>query len=164
MAFFVGMQPTGIQLVCQTLNQMYRRILGNLPHCTRETHSSVLEKFHIEPPEAALTMVHSQDVIHRINWQTLNSTRTLLTSACIYCAFIAPSLPELQKHHTLVHALPRPLPPGCGQRQDTTDGMPQCKHCKKIFLTWSSFKLHCRANICGAIPIQSTVTHPPPIF
>lgn len=128
------MQQTGIQLVCQTLHQMYWRIVGNLPPCTRETHFTVLERFHIEPPlivlhklanqahqslTEALTMVHSHDVIHRINWSTLNATRTLLTSelckpaafpesdsepeeiACIYCAFIAPNLPELQRHHTL---------------------------------------------------------------
>ena len=78
--FFVGMQQIGIQLVCQTLHHIYRHIVGNLPHCTRETHFTVLERFHIEPPlivvhklanqahqslTEALTMVHSHDVIHR---------------------------------------------------------------------------------------------------
>lgn len=142
-----------------TLNQMYRR-------CTRETHSTVLERFHFEPPlivlhklanqahqslTEALTLVHSHDVVHRISWQTLNSTRTLLTSAlcqptafpesdsepdevaCIYCAFIAPSLPERQRHHTLVHDLRRPLIRHVDFRQDATHGKPHCKYCQ-LFL------------------------------
>jgi len=163
----------------------------------QETHFTVLERFHIEPPlivlhklanqahqslTEALTLVHSHDVIHRINWSTLNATRTLLTSelckpaafpesdsepeevACICCAFIASSLPELQRHHTLLHDLPRPFIRQVDFRQDTTDGMPQCKHCKKMFLKSSSFKLHCRANVCGPIPIQSTVIPSQPII
>ena len=84
--------------------------------------------------------------------------------ACIYCAFIAPSLPELQRHQTLVHDLPRPLIRQVDFRQDTTAGMPQCKRCKKMFLEWSSFKLHCRVNVCGALPNKSTVTPSPPFF
>ena len=54
------------------------------------------------------------------NWKALNSTRTLLISrlcqpevfpdsdsepaeiACIYCAFLAPTQPEVQRHMTLV--------------------------------------------------------------
>lgn len=163
----------------------------------QETHFTVLERFHIEPPlivlhklanqayqslTEALTLVHSHDVIHRINWSTLNATRRLLTSelckpaafpesdsepeevACIYCAFIASSLPELQRHHTLLHDLPRPFIRQVDFRQDTRDGMPQCKHCKKMFLKSSSFKLHCRANVCGSIPIQSTVIPSQPII
>lgn len=33
-----------------------------------------------------------------------------------------------------------------------------------MFLKWSSFKLHCRANVCGSIPIQSTVIPSQPII
>lgn len=190
---FVGLQQTGIQLVCQTLHQMYRRIVGILPHRTRDTHSTVLDSFQIEPPllvlrqlvnqahqslTTTLTLVHPQDVIHQINWLTLNDTRTLLTSAlcqldvfpesdrgpeevaCIYCAFIAPTLLELQSHHTLVHALPRPLIRQVDYRQDTPDGMPQCKRCK-MFMNWRSFKSHCRANVCGAIHNKPTVISTP---
>ena len=76
--------------------------------------------------------------------------------ACIYCAFVAPNKPELQRHMTVVHAQPRPLTRKVNYSQDTTNGMPQCAHCKKMFLKWSSFKLHCSANVCGAPP---TSTH-----
>ena len=48
--FYPKGQPSGIHLICQTLDQMYRRIIGNLPHCTRATHTAVLERFHIDPP------------------------------------------------------------------------------------------------------------------
>ena len=116
----------------------------------------------------ALQSVSVGDVIHLTDWQPLHSTRTLITSrlcqpvdisepdseteeiACIYCSFIAPNKPELQRHMTLVHAQPRPLKRQVDYRQDTTNGMPQCRHCKKMFLKWSSFNLHCRANVCGA--------------
>ncbi len=177
---FVGLQTNGIKLICQTLHQMYRRILGNLPYRTHETHTTVLDRFQIEPPllvlhklanqahqslSNALTQVHTHDVIHQINWLTLNDTRTLLTSAlcqpegapesdtepeevaCIYCSFIAPTLPELQRHQTLVHAMPTPQIRQVDYQQD--DGMPQCKHCKKMFMNWRSFKSHCQANVCG---------------
>ena len=179
---FIGLQTNGIKLICQTLHQMYRRILGNLPHRTHETHTTVLERFQIDSPllvlhqlanqahqslSNALLQVTTQDVIHLINWRTLNDTRTLLTTtlcqpesaptsdtepdevACIYCSFIAPSLPELQRHQTLVHDMPRPQTRRVDYQQDTTDGMPQCKHCKKMFLNWRSFKSHCQANVCG---------------
>ena len=151
---FVGLQTNGIKLICQTLHQMYRRVLGNLPHRTHETHSTVLDRFQIESPllvlhhlanqahqslTTALAQVHSQDIIHQINWRTLNDTRTILTStlcqpegvpesdteseevACIYCSFIAPSLPKLQRHHTLVHAMPRPQTRQVNYQQDTED-------------------------------------------
>ena len=188
---FVGLQTNGIKLICQTLHQMYRRVLGNLPHRTHETHSTVLDRFQIEPPllvlhqlaiqahqslTTALTQVHSQDVIHQINWRTrMNDTRTVLKStlcqpegvpesdaeseevACIYCSFIAPTLPELQRHHTLVHAMPRPQIRKVDYQQDTTDGMPQCKHCQKMFKNWRSFKAHCQANVCGITSTKTSV-------
>ena len=189
---FVGLQTNGIKLICQTLHQMYRRILGNLPHRTHETHTTVLDRFQIDSPllvlhqlanqahqslSNALLQGKPQDVIHLINWRTLNDTRTLLTTtlcqpesvptsdtepeevACIYCSFIAPSLPELQRHQTLVHAMPRPQTRRVDYQQDTTDGMPQCKHCQKMFKNWRSFKSHCQANVCGPTHTNTPV-HP----
>ena len=156
--FYVGIHQQGLRLLSQTLHQMYRRIIGNLPHRTRESHQTVLERFQILPPLArlhqllsqahqslhdALTRVGSTDIIHRTNWNTLNNTRTLLTTelfqpegypvsdsesdevACIYCAFMAPNLQELQRHHTRVHAMPRQPIRSVNYKQDTTGGMPQ---------------------------------------
>lgn len=196
---FTGMHERDIQLVCQTIHQMYRRILGNLPHHTRESHSTVVEKHHLDPPllildklatqahqslSNSLQNVSTDDVIHLTPWNTLDTTRTLITSrlcspesvldsdtepdefACIYCAFLAPSLPELQRHQTLVHDLPRSYKRQVDYTQDTTDGKPQCKHCGKMFLKWSSFNTHCRTNVCGAIPINSVDTSfiPPDVW
>ena len=193
---FTGLHERDIQLICQTIHQMYRRILGNLPHHTRESHSTVVEKHHLDPPLLILDKLATQahkslfesiqhvsidDVIHLTPWTTLNTTRTLITSrlcslgsvpdsdtepeehACIYCAFLAPSLQELQRHQTLVHDLPRSFKRQVDYLQDTTDGKPQCKHCGKMFLKWSSFNLHCRTNVCGAIPIKAddTIFIPP---
>ena len=187
---YTGLHERDIQLVCQTLHQMYRRIRGNMPHRTRESHSSVLERFNIEPPlitldklatqahqslTEALLQVLPDDVIHLTSWHPLNATRTLLTTrlcqsetlseadseptefTCIYCAFIAPSFSELQRHQTLVHAMPRSISRQVDYTKDTMDGMPQCQQCQKMFLNWSSFNLHCRANICG-----QTSKKPPP--
>ena len=50
----------------------------------------------------------------------------------------------------MFHVLLRLLKRQVDYRQDTTNGMPQCRHCKKMFLKWSSFNLHCRANVCSA--------------
>ena len=194
---YTGLHENGIHLICQTLHQMYRRIIGNLPHQTRETHTTVLARHGVEPPlitldklatqaisslTNALTQVSDDDVIHLTDWKTLHSTRSLLTSrlchpehisesdsaseefACIYCAFVAPTKPELQRHLTLVHAQPRPLKRKVNYSQDTTNGMPQCAHCKKMFFKWSSFRAHCSANICGAPPVLSQISsHPSPL-
>ncbi len=182
---YTGLTENGITLICQTLHQMYRRIIGNMPHQTRETHATVLERNRVEPPlitldklttqalsslTTALQSVSQDDVIHLTDWTPLHTTRTLLLSklcqpvdisesdsdpeeiACIHCAFIAPSKPELQRHLSLVHAQPRPLIRRIDYSQDTINGMPQCAHCKKMFLKWSSFKAHCSANVCGAPP------------
>ena len=186
--FYTGIQENGINLICQTLHQMYRRIIRNLPHHTHETHTAVLDRYHVEPPlvtldklanqavhslTTALHSVSTDDVIHLTDWRPLQSTRTLIGSrlcqpadfpdsdsapdeiACIYCAFVAPTKPKLQRHMTQVHAQPRPLKRQVDYSQDTTNCMPQCKHCTKMFLKWSSFNSHCRANVCGA-PSNST--------
>ena len=191
---YTGLKDNGIKLICQTLHQMYRRILGNMPHHTHETHAAVLERNRIESPlitldklviqallslTSALQHVSSDDVIHLTDWSPLHSTRTLITSrlcqpvdisdsesapeeiACIYCAFVAPTKPELQRHMTIFHALPRPLTRKIDYSQDTTNGMPQCAHCNKMFLNWSSFKLHCMANVCGAPSFQRSTLHNP---
>lgn len=127
--------------------------------------------------QSAVQSVTTDDVIHLNDWKPLHSTRTLLTSKlcqpidisdsesvpeeteCIYCAFIAPTRPELQRHMTLFHAQPRPLTRKINYSQDTTNGMPQCAHCNKMFLKWSSFKLHCMANVCG-VPSSTTPNLP----
>lgn len=196
---YTGLHERDIQLVCQTLHQMYRRVLGNIPHRTRETHSSVLDRYNIASPlvlleelttqahqslNEALLNVSLDDVIHFSSWKPLLDTRTLLISrlchpeqipdtdsepseiTCIYCAFIAPSLSQLQRHQTLVHAMPRSIQRRVDYTKDTTDGMPRCKHCQKIFLTWRSFTLHCRANVCGHPTIKPPETpfFPPDVW
>ena len=127
----------------------------------------------------ALQSVSFDDVIRLNDWKPLHSTRTLLTSklcqpvdisesesapeeiACIYCAFVAPTKPELQRHMTLFHAQPRPLIRKVNYSQDAINGLPQCAHCNKMFLKWSGFKLHCMANVCGAPSSSSpTLTEP----
>ena len=184
---YTGLHERDIQLVCQTLHQMYRKIIGNMAHQTRETHTSVLDRYGLDSPlvtldklthqalkslSQALTDVSPDDVIHLTTWQNLQDTRALLTSrlyqpeqisdadsepteyACIYCAFIAPSLPELQRHQTLFHAMPRSFQRQVDYTQDTMDGMPQCKHCHKMFMKWSSFKFLCQTNVCGHLAVQ----------
>ena len=53
---------------------------------------------------------------------------------------------------------PRPLKRKVNCSQVTTNGMAQCAHCKKMFFKWSSFRLHCSANVCGAPPVPSQIS------
>lgn len=62
-SFYTGLQENGINLICQTLHQMYRRTIGNIPHHTRETHTAVLEHYSVEPPLVTLDKLVNQAIL-----------------------------------------------------------------------------------------------------
>ena len=49
-----------------------------------------------------------------------------------------------------MHPRPRHAETKVDFAQDTIDGKPICKHCRKVFLNWRSFTLHRGFNVCNA--------------
>ena len=94
--FYTGLTSYGIDLLCQTFNVLYRRIIGHIPHISKINTSTVLTANNIQQPLltlhhlaeqahdsmiSALQQVPVHDIIHLTHWATLEQTRTLLSSS-----------------------------------------------------------------------------------
>lgn len=116
----------------------------------------------------ALTQIPDSDILHRADWTPLDDTRALIARrlvqptqtveleveapplVCGFCSFTTDTTAELQKHYTIVHSRPRSADIKIDFAKDTINGKPICQYCRKVFLSWGSFKTHRRHNKCNA--------------
>ena len=92
--FHTGLTSNCIDTLCKTLNMMYRRILGHVPHLQHINTRSVLDANNIPHPlltlqrladqahsslSIALTQVPENDIIRQTLWTSLEQSRTAIS-------------------------------------------------------------------------------------
>lgn len=93
---FVGVTSPGFMLFSKQIFMLYRRLLGNLSHHTRQTNIDVFEHYSLKCPDAilasllhqsqarllkSLANIDSFDIIHSNDWNPLELTRKTLERA-----------------------------------------------------------------------------------
>ena len=140
----------------------------NIPHPLLTLHGLV-DQAH-SSLQHALTQVPQNDIIHHTKWTALEQTRPLIASrlarpvpdpeaevppfVCGFCLFSTTLSSALQRHLTLFHSRPGLADCQIDFAKDTENGMPVCKHCRKVFRTWEGFSMHRRFNVCNILSLS----------
>lgn len=125
----------------------------------------------------------ASDILHSLNWQSLQATIDLLghemisgvalpgdlmstdeatlvaAMQCEWCDFRTPHVSVLRRHCTRVHDLTQFRTPVPNLAQYMVNGLPQCKFSGMSFTTWRSFTHHVQRG-CQAVSYADRVTRP----
>lgn len=75
---------------------------------------------------------------------------------CTTCHFTTTSLANYRRHCTVHHAASLKRTHGVDLRTHNLRGLPECKHCHKMFSTWTLFRIHVESMGCqpGPTPLR----------